>query len=439
MTDRSRVVIGRVMALVAVASAGVGLVWLVFLGYGRGLWDEWLVHNAVVGVGTGVIVWLVIRSNPTNGAIWVLAWAGFLTGMEVLGAAAAFQWATSLGIESSLLQLVPAELPTGLALILMQMNWLWMGVLLMLLVLALFPDGKPPSPRWRWLPVTMISVVGVTMLGLFWGANPSAQVPLVQTQDTNGGFSTPAATLVTIGYPLTFLVGLICMLALLVRFRRSAGEERQQFRWVAWGASAMAILMALALLLDELGGRVDISLYIGGVGLVALIGSIGMAIGKYRLYDIDVVISKTLVYGALAIFIGTVYVGIVVGLGYLIGAHDEPNPWLGLLATVIIAIVFQPLRRALQKLANRIVYGRRATPYEVLSSFAQRISSVDPKVLEDAARSLAEGTTADSAAIWVIRGETSQRMASWPETPDTSPGATDVSAPVIHAGERLGT
>jgi signal transduction histidine kinase len=437
VTDRSRVVIGRSMAALAISSSILGLAWLLALGYGHA-WDEWLVHNAIVGVGAGLIVWLVIETQPENGAIWVHAWAGLFTGMEVLTAALAYDWARSLGIESSLLQLVPADLPTGLALVLMQMNWLWMGVLLMLLVLALFPDGKPPSARWRWLPATMISVVGLTMLGLFWGAKPSFSFPLVQAQDTNGGFSSPAATLVTLGYPLTFVIGLMCMAALLVRFRRSVGEERQQFRWVAWGASAMAILMVIALMLDEFGDRVDISLYLGAVGLVVLIGSIGVAIGRYRLYDIDVVISRTLVYGALALFIGLVYVGIVVGVGFLLGVRDEPNRWLDIVATVLIAIAFQPLRRRLQRMANRLVYGRRATPYEVLSSFSQGVSTVDPDVLSSIARSLAEGTTAQSASIWINRGGSLQCIASWPEEVEGLSTGSDVFEGVVHDGEDLG-
>src|SRR6202011_1696950 len=95
-----------------------------------------------------------------------------------------------------------------------------------------------------------------------------------------------------------------------------------------------------------------------------------IAVLKYRLYDIDMVISRTLVYGALAAFITAVYVGIVVGVGTLVGSGGRPNLLLSILATAVVAVAFQPVRERLQKVANRLVYGKRATPYEVLSEFS---------------------------------------------------------------------
>src|SRR5206468_6301728 len=98
----------------------------------------------------------------------------------------------------------------------------------------------------------------------------------------------------------------------------------------------------------------------------------GVAILKYRLYDIDVVINKTLVYGSLAAFITAVYVAIVVGIGTAIGQGERPNLGLSILATAVVALAFQPVKGRVQRLANRLVYGRRATPYEVLSEFSAR-------------------------------------------------------------------
>ena len=100
--------------------------------------------------------------------------------------------------------------------------------------------------------------------------------------------------------------------------------------------------------------------------LVALPVSVGIAILKYRLYDIDVVINKTVVYVTLAAFITLVYVAIVVVLGGLIGAANE-SLGLSIVATAIVAVAFQPVRERVQRVANRFVYGERATPYEVLA------------------------------------------------------------------------
>lgn len=437
MTDRKRVGIGRSMAVVGVAGGLVGIVWLLLIGVRGSLWDDWIVHNALIAIGTGVIVWLALPSQPKNTAIWVLAWSSVLTGLEVLGYGVLAQSLNNLGIESSLFELVPAELPTWLALVVMQTNWLWMGVLLILAVLHVFPDGECRSRRWRWAFLAMVAVIALTCFGLFWEARPWGTIPIGETQDTNGGFRSVTAALVTLGYPLTFLLGLVGATAMVLQFRDSTGTRRQQFRWMAWGAAIAGVSMVSSLLIDELLGRTDVALVTGAIGLVSLLASFGVAIGKFRLYDIDAVISRTFVYGALAVFIGAVYVGIVVGLGALFDVGGETNTWLGIMATVIIAIAFQPLRRQLQHFANRIVYGRRATPYEVLSSFSQGVSVVDPDVLNQVARSLTEGTTASRAAIWMQRDDEEQLIAEWSES---ALDASELqSAPISHDGQQLGS
>ena len=102
-------------------------------------------------------------------------------------------------------------------------------------------------------------------------------------------------------------------------------------------------------------------------------GAAAVAILKYRLYDIDPIINKSVVFAVLAVFITGVYVGIVVGIGNLLGAVGQPNLTLSILATAVVAVAFQPVRDRVQHLANRLVYGKRATPYEVLSRFSERV------------------------------------------------------------------
>src|SRR5207245_11031033 len=108
-----------------------------------------------------------------------------------------------------------------------------------------------------------------------------------------------------------------------------------------------------------------------GVGLPV---AAGVAIFKYRLYEIDLIISRTLVYGTLAAFITAVYVAIAVGVGSLVGSGGQPNLGLSILATAIVAVGFQPVRERVQRVANRFVYGPRATPYEVLSEFSEHVA-----------------------------------------------------------------
>jgi len=180
--------------------------------------------------------------------------------------------------------------------------------------------------------------------------------------------------------------------------------------------------------------------------------AIGIAIMKYRLYDIDVVINRTLVYGALALFITTVYVAIVVGIGALIGSGGKPNLALSVIATAIVAVAFQPVRERVQKVANRLVYGNRATPYEVLSQFSERVaeSYAADDVLPRMARVLAEGTGAARADVWLRTGAILRQAASWPADSATAEPArvvgdslpemldADRAVEVRHQGELLG-
>ena len=154
--------------------------------------------------------------------------------------------------------------------------------------------------------------------------------------------------------------------------RRAAVEERQQLKWIAYAVTLTAVgYIPLTFLPDStVTGLADIAI---GFGILVPIAA-GIAIFKYRLYDIDIVISRTLVYGSLAVFITAVYVGIAVGIGTLVGSGGKPNLALSILATAIVAVGFQPVRERLQRVANRLVYGKRATPYEVLSEFSGRVA-----------------------------------------------------------------
>ncbi len=182
----------------------------------------------------------------------------------------------------------------------------------------------------------------------------------------------------------------------------------------------------------------------------------GIAIFKYRLYDIDVVISKTIVYGSLAAFITLVYVLIVVGIGSLGSgfgrAGSRPDLGLSILATAVVAVAFQPVRERAQRLANRLVFGKRATPYEALSEFAGRMGGT--YATEDAlprmAQVLAEGTGAARAVVWLKDGAELAVGACWPAdgAPPGRVGFAGGAAPTItgtnrvalvyHQGEALG-
>ena len=168
----------------------------------------------------------------------------------------------------------------------------------------------------------------------------------------------------------------------------------------------------------------------------------------------DVVLNKTVVYGALALFISCVYVAIVVGVGSLLGPGDRPNVVLSIVATAIVAVAAQPVRARMQRVANRLVYGDRASPYEVLTQLAGRVGGeyATEDVLPRAAKVIAEGTAAARADVWLRFGEELRLAARWPSGGEdgTEPiqlnGAhgidlirgADRSMPIYHQGDLLG-
>ena len=180
---------------------------------------------------------------------------------------------------------------------------------------------------------------------------------------------------------------LLSVSSLIVRFVKSAGDERLQLKWFA----AAAVLVLLTIIPSALTNSAAASVLLN-VALFCMNGAVALAILKYRLYDIDIVISKALQYGALAAFITAVYAALVVGVGAAVG--DQHSVYLSAVAAAVVAVAFQPVRQRAALVANRLVYGRRATPYQVLSEFAHRIGGAyaDDDVLPQMARMVAAGT-----------------------------------------------
>jgi signal transduction histidine kinase len=289
------------------------------------------------------------------------------------------------------------------------------------LLLLLFPDGRLPSPRWRpfavFLGILAALVIVAFALGrpTFWlGAvdNP-AHVPFLHP--VYRAMNVPPAFVL-------FLVAVVgSVVSLIARFRRADRIQRQQIKWFVFGASFLGLQFLLQAVLQIAGATESlayraIEIESGGalVSLIALALGAGIGILKHRLFDVDVVINKAVVYGALVVFVTLVYVGIVVGMGALVGSRG--NLLLSILATALIAVLFQPIRERARHLANRLVYGKRATPYEVLSEFSDRVgtSYADEDVLPRMARVVAEGVGASRADVWLRVGAELRPMASWP-------------------------
>jgi signal transduction histidine kinase len=217
-----------------------------------------------------------------------------------------------------------------------------------------------------------------------------------------------------VGQGLVGLGGLIGIGSLVVRYRRATGDERQQIKWFAFGAAILAVALFLeSILPPQATAAPALNLF-----LVIAFASVpvfaGIAMLRYRLYDIDIVINRALLVGILAVFITIVYAGIVTVAGTVAG--NVGSEVLAAIAAAIVAIAFQPVRQAAQRLVNRLVYGRRATPYEVLSSFSKRVAGeyAIEDVLPRMARILAEGSGATRADVWLRHDRELRPVASWP-------------------------
>jgi signal transduction histidine kinase len=333
-------------------------------------------------------------------------------------------------------------LPGGLWLYwLGQMVWIWLFTEMLVLLPLWFPDGRLLSRGWSIvIGLAAVPIALATLASL----DPSVTAPLPN----------PAGMLAFSGlnntlnaWPFTVLILAIFLSAftsLIVRYRRGAGQERQQLKWLLVGVALVITALAVQIGVPALQNSPLIPLAAATLPI-----AIGIAVLRYRLYDIDLIINKALVYGGLAAVITVVYVLVVINIGAAVGGSRRL--WLSLLTTAVIALAFQPLRDRAQRLANRLVYGRRATPYEALSQFSEHLSETysQEDILDRMTRILAQGTGAQRAEAWVRAGQrlilaSSSPPADEPSTPlamqngSLPPMSRDIVVPVSHGGELLG-
>jgi signal transduction histidine kinase len=400
------------------------------------------VGNLVPAVTLGALGALIASRRPGNPIGWLMLGIATLVGTSGLAAL--------IAIRALLAGVSPHGWVRWAAWV---QNWIGNPALgALILIFLLFPDGKLLTRRWRW--AARLTVVGSVFVvaGTAFDAAPVELSPRLPKVGNPVGVRALAGFANGPSFLPIILLLILAVVGLLVRLRRSSGEERQQLKWFAYAASVSVGLLILAIPATTLSPSLSNAMFAGAfsLGFPFLVpAAAALAILRYGLYEIDVVINKTLVYFSLAAVITAIYVGIVVGIGALIGSKG--NVGLSVLATAIVAVAFQPIRDRSRRFANRLVYGKRATPYEVLSDFADKVAatySVED-ILPRTARILAEATGAVRADVWLRVGAELQVAGSWPSPPqvglipfgDTEqpevPGATRAAA-VRHQGEVLG-
>jgi GAF domain-containing protein len=299
-------------------------------------------------------------------------------------------------------------------------------------VFLLFPDGSAPSRPWRavlWtLPVPQVAAVLATILAV--------PITTIERSDELTPFLTTIGTASTI---VSILLLLLSVVALMQRLRRAHGEQRQQLRWLTTAAIALVAGFALAQVLSLRGGDAQtwavVPLFIAYASVPV---AAGVAIFRYRLYDIDLVINRAVVAATMVIFVTAGYVAAVVLLGALVGERVSKQYWASVIATALVALAFQPLRRHVQRLGDRVVYGHRAAPYHALADLSRRLSravsleQIMPGVAEVSGRSVG----AEHASVRMPVAGADDVIAHWPEP--GVPTRNEHSVPVLEDSRRLG-
>jgi signal transduction histidine kinase len=396
-------------------------------------WSDYKANDAISQAGSSVstvayaTLGALILRRVRNPIGWLLLTAGVSEGLMGLFSAYAV-----LGITTHP-GAVPAPQQVGAV-----AEWLFFPVVAVLAcAFLLFPTGTLRSQRWRPVVVLNFLVTGLLMSGFIL-------VPRLVALPAPGGFSlkyqnpfaVPAVGSALAGTPIHNFNSLTLLslpflaagaLSLVLRYRAGGAELRRQINWVALAGAAFALvqLVAIAGIVADHGQEPPITgaAYAASavIGLLGFPAAITVGILKYRLYEIDVIVNRAVVYGLVSAGLTAVYAGIVLGVGTLAG--QQGSPLLTIAAAVAVALLFQPARQRARRIANRLVYGERATPYQVLSDFADDVAGqLDyDKAVARMVTVLAGATGAIRAEAWIRVGPELRPVTIWPD--GSSPGA----------------
>ena len=372
---------------------------------GAPVYDFWLV-NTVIAVSFSTVGAVIAPHFPTQNPIgWIFCLIGLLAGTRLF--VAEYAIVTLLAEPGTPL----GRLPGGEALAWVS-SWVWVPHIGLFLFLALlFPEGRPPSPRWQpfaWL-IGVVIVVGTVAVAT-WPETAAgfdlADHPIgieVATDEVN-----PVEVVL-------YALALVVMSSLVVRLRRTKGVERQQVKWFAYAVAVLAISAILAYVVSEtLGiswlGWVSSVLVI--VGVVGLPVAMGIAIFRYRLYNIDLLINRTLVYGALTAVLVLVYLGSVVLFQDLFRAVSGERSQLAIVvSTLVIAALFNPLRRRIQSFIDRRFYRRKYDAAKTLEVFSAKLrDETDLNTLsEDLVVLIRETMQPAHVSLWLLPDTASKK------------------------------
>jgi signal transduction histidine kinase len=405
----------------------------------------------LVWLGVGV---LIVWRQPTHWAGWLFVITG--VGFPLIS--------LSQSLVLYGLKVEPGSVPlVGL--------WAFVGeyalypVALVPLLFLLYPDGHPPSRRWRWAAIALIGGTALAIVAFLLRPGPMNNWIEAGIAYENplgvAAFENLGPALILVGAATALIAAFSTVFAVRQRFKRSTGEDRQRMRWIAYVAFLAGTLFGLqwtlGIVLSLLGFDSLDPFFNTLFGATALTLAVGVpaayliAIFRYGLWNLDVVVKKTVQYGLLvALFTGLVGLVLFLASSLIVGAGGTLEVGPILLVAVVLAVGFNLLRSRARRWANRIVYGKRSTPYEVLSEFSDRVGgsySIDD-VLPRMAQLLGEATGANTTRVWLRHGDELRADVSWPTNapPATPRPVVDDELPelgedafeVRHQGELLG-
>jgi hypothetical protein len=350
--------------------SGIGL-----LGQGGSRNVLYLASEALISLAApvvfAIVAALIVSRQPRNALGWVLM---VPVGLYVVGGP----------IASYIESLAPSPPEPTLPILLMAWfnGWNWLLLIIPLLfIMLLFPNGQPPTPRWRWVGVAAIvwAALFVLLTVLLQQINSATTPNLVFDNPIGVLGQDTVERLRLIGVWIVGLLALVvaCAVALFVRYRRANATEREQIKWLLY-AGALFLVVYVGDFVGGLGGKSSVGGYIWGVffglSVIALPAAIGIAILRYRLYDIDVVINRTLVYGSLTATLVALYFGGIVVLQRLFVLLTGQQSTLAVVAsTLAIAALFNPLRRRIHSLVDRRFYRRKYDAAKTLEAFSAKL------------------------------------------------------------------
>jgi hypothetical protein len=334
---------------------------------GTHVYNYWL-ENTVLPVSFSILGAIIAPRLPANPLGWLFCAAGFVSAAE--------HFSAEYAIYALLTQ--PHSLPAGEALAWLA-SWVWILFIgFIVLLLLLFPTGRLQSKRWRSLAWLTAAVVLVAMISAAFSSGAVDGLGPIQNPLGVEGFSTVYNAVWSFMFPLLFVAA---ALSLFMRLRRAIGVERQQLKWFAYAAAAVAIGPFFAYIIPEAIGAplwfewAGIALLCAGLAGIPI--SMGIAILRYRLYEIDLIINRTLVYGSLTALLAAVYFSGVAATQAIFRAltGQEQQPQLVVVvSTLVIAALFNPLRRRIQGFIDRLFYRRKYDAAKTLAAFSARMS-----------------------------------------------------------------